>query len=215
MRIEAKPLQPADTDNNDDDTPTYLEADTQRTVGIPRAAAAAAAATTILKILCSRKAEKKEQERQRESKMNQKKGKEKKQKKQMPRKNTKRRKQLVDGIAAVVVIRDAAEFCFARLFATRLLPVVPASLAPSLPAWAMVEPCTIIRTIHATVQYRIFYTRHCIIVTITFGFWFWIFFLNWIFFVARDTTRFLFFFKFCDIENLLKYPQPPPPKKKN
>ncbi len=44
MRIEAKPLQPADTDNNDDDTPTYLEADTQRTVGIPRAATAAAAA---------------------------------------------------------------------------------------------------------------------------------------------------------------------------
>jgi hypothetical protein len=43
--------------------------------------------------------------------MNQKKGKEKKQKKQMPRKNTKRRKQLVDGIAAVVVIRDAAESC--------------------------------------------------------------------------------------------------------
>ncbi len=43
MRIEAKPLQPADTDNNDNDTPTYLEADTQRTVGIPRAAAAATA----------------------------------------------------------------------------------------------------------------------------------------------------------------------------
>jgi hypothetical protein len=39
MRIETKPLQPADTDNNDDDTPTYLEADTQRTIGIPRAAA--------------------------------------------------------------------------------------------------------------------------------------------------------------------------------
>jgi hypothetical protein len=44
VRIEAKPLQLADTDNNDDDTPTYLEADTKRTVGIPRAAAAAAAA---------------------------------------------------------------------------------------------------------------------------------------------------------------------------
>jgi hypothetical protein len=61
VRIEAKPLQPADTDDNDDDTPkTYLEADTQRTVGIPRAAAAAAATTTtILKLLCSGKAEKK------------------------------------------------------------------------------------------------------------------------------------------------------------
>lgn len=61
MRIEAKPLQPADTDNNDDDTPTYLEADTQRTVGIPRAATAAAAAprrAAILQLLCSRKAEK-------------------------------------------------------------------------------------------------------------------------------------------------------------
>jgi hypothetical protein len=44
VRIEAKPLQPADTDNNDDDTPTYLEADTQRIVGIPRVAVAAAAA---------------------------------------------------------------------------------------------------------------------------------------------------------------------------
>jgi hypothetical protein len=47
--------------------------------------------------------------------MNQKKGKEKKHKKQMLRKTTKRRKQLVDRIAAVVVIRDPAEFCFARL----------------------------------------------------------------------------------------------------
>jgi hypothetical protein len=33
----------------------------------------------------------------------------------MLKKNTKRRKQLVDGLAAVVVIQDAAEFCFARL----------------------------------------------------------------------------------------------------
>jgi hypothetical protein len=33
----------------------------------------------------------------------------------MLKKNTKRRKQLVDGIAAVVVIHDVAEFCFARL----------------------------------------------------------------------------------------------------
>jgi hypothetical protein len=39
VRIETKPLQLADTDNNDNDTPTYLEADTQRSVGIPRAAA--------------------------------------------------------------------------------------------------------------------------------------------------------------------------------
>jgi len=46
VRIEAKPLQLTDTDNNDNDTPTYLGADTQRTVGIPRAAAAAA--TTLL-----------------------------------------------------------------------------------------------------------------------------------------------------------------------
>ncbi|CAM6030060.1 unnamed protein product [Sphagnum balticum] len=36
--------QPADTNNNEDDTPTYLGADTQRTVGIPRAATAAAVA---------------------------------------------------------------------------------------------------------------------------------------------------------------------------
>jgi len=42
VRIETKPLQPADTD--DDDTPTYLEANTQRSVGIPRVAAAATAA---------------------------------------------------------------------------------------------------------------------------------------------------------------------------
>jgi hypothetical protein len=34
VRIETKPLQPADTDNSDDDTPTYLEAGTQRSVGI-------------------------------------------------------------------------------------------------------------------------------------------------------------------------------------
>jgi len=39
VRIETKPLQPANTDNNDDDTPTYLEADTQRSVGIPRVVA--------------------------------------------------------------------------------------------------------------------------------------------------------------------------------
>ncbi len=39
MRIETKPLQSADTNNNDDDTPTYLEADIQRSVGIPRAVA--------------------------------------------------------------------------------------------------------------------------------------------------------------------------------
>jgi hypothetical protein len=64
-----------------------------------------------------------------------KKGKRRSTKKQMPRKNTKRRKQLVDGIAAVVVIRDAAEFCLARLLATRLLSLVQASLDPSLPAW--------------------------------------------------------------------------------
>jgi hypothetical protein len=37
VRIEAKPLQLADIDNNDDDPPTYLEAETQHTVGIPRA----------------------------------------------------------------------------------------------------------------------------------------------------------------------------------
>jgi hypothetical protein len=213
MLIEAKPLHPADTDNNDDDTATYLEPDTQRTVGIPRAAAAAA----ILQLLCRRKAEKKERERQRESKMNQKKGKEKKHKKQMLRKTTKRRKQLVDKIAAVVVIRDPAEFCFARLFATRLLPLVPASLAPSLPAWAMVEPCTIIRTIPATVQYPIFNTRHCIIVKITFGFWFWIFF-KLEFFVGEGYNQVFLFFKFFYIQNFFNCPPPPPPpppKKKN
>jgi len=33
----------------------------------------------------------------------------------MLKKNTKRRKQLVDGITLVVVIHDVAEFCFARL----------------------------------------------------------------------------------------------------
>ncbi len=73
----------------------------------------------------------------------------------MLKKNTKRRKQLVDGIAAVVVIHDAAKFCFASLFATRLLPLVPASLAPYLPGrwWSLVQ---------LYVQYPIFYTRHCI-----------------------------------------------------
>jgi hypothetical protein len=83
VRIEAKPLQPADTDNNDDTTPTYLEADTQRTVGIPRAAAAAAAAAPLF---CSSFAAGKQKKgagkTERESKMNQKKGKEKKHKKQ-------------------------------------------------------------------------------------------------------------------------------------
>jgi len=74
-----------------------------------------------------------------------KRGREEAQEAEMVRKNTKRRKQLVDGIAAMVVIRDAAEFCFARLFETRLLPLVPASLAPSLPPclsgrwWSLVQ----------------------------------------------------------------------------
>ncbi len=136
MRIEAKPLQPADTDNNDDDTPTYLEADTQRTVGIPRAAAAAAAAAAPL--FCSSFAAGKQKKgagkTERVKNESEKREREEAQETEMLRKNTKRRKQLVDGIAAMVVIRDAAEFCYARFFATRLLPLVPASLAPSLPA---------------------------------------------------------------------------------
>jgi hypothetical protein len=59
-----------------------LEADTQRTVDIPRAAAAAAAAPLFCSSFEAGKQKKGAGKRQRESKMNQKKGKEKKHKKQ-------------------------------------------------------------------------------------------------------------------------------------
>jgi hypothetical protein len=50
VHIETKPLQLADANNNDDDTPTYLEAGTQRSVGIPRAVAAT---TAVAPLFCS------------------------------------------------------------------------------------------------------------------------------------------------------------------
>jgi hypothetical protein len=96
--------------------------------------------------------------------MNQKKkGKRRSTKKQMLRQNTKRRKQLVDGIAAVVVIHDAAEFCLARLFATRLLSLVQASLDPSLPAWL---PGRWWSLVQLYVQYTLLYNTRSFILVI-------------------------------------------------
>jgi hypothetical protein len=66
-------------------------------------------------------------------------------------------------------------------FVCNATPSLSPGLPRSLPPWAMVEPCTIIRTIPSTVQYPIFYTRHCI--NHHNHFWFLVldFFFNWIF----------------------------------